>query len=220
HKEYNAEDFKIEVPAAVQPMQRFVTLQDSNKALTLFSYGLPEYELKLDDKRTLALTLLRCVGKLSGSDLITRPGGDAGWKNDTPGAQCTGTHTFRYAVLAHKPDEWEAVLETAEVFHTPRLTFTRKHSVKASVSAPFEIDNKAITLSALKKSEDGKHLVVRLYNPTALPIQCSLKMGKEIKEIFTARLDEMKGEKIPFSKGSILTMFLPFEVKTFLAIYR
>jgi alpha-mannosidase len=220
HKEYNAKDFKIEVPAAVQPMQRFVTIQNSSKALTLFSYGLPEYELKLDAQRTLALTLLRSVGKLSGSDLITRLGGDAGWKNDTPGAECIGSHTFRYAVFAHKPDDWETVLETAEAFHTPRLAFTRKHSVKASISTPFEIDNKTIALSALKKSEDGKSIVIRLYNPTTIPIECSLSAGKNMRALYESRLDETRGAKIPFSKGKASTMFLPFEVKTFIAEHR
>ena len=216
HKEYDPKDFKIEVPAAVQPMQRFVTIQDSNKALTLFSYGLPEYELKLNGRRTLALTLLRSVGKLSGSDLITRPGGDAGWKNETPDAQCIGTYTFRYAVLVHKPDAWETVLQTAEMFHTPRLAFTRKHAVKATNIIPIEFDNNAIVLSALKKSEDGKSLIIRLYNPIDAPVPCCLAIGKDIGALYESRLDETKGKKISFSKKRINISFLPFEVKTFI----
>ena len=84
-------------------MQRFVTVKDQEQAFTLLSYGLPEYELKLDGKGTLALTLLRCIGTLAADKLITRPGGKSGWHNDTPDAQCQGVHMFRYALFPQAP---------------------------------------------------------------------------------------------------------------------
>ena len=149
----------------VHPMQRFVTVRDDRKALTVFSYGCPEYELKLDAQRTLALTLLRCVGRLSGLDLSTCPGGDAGWKNETPGAQCPGEHVFRYAVLAHAPGAWDAVLRHGEEFHTARLAFARKHEAALPNAALFACDNPSIVLSALKAGEAGKGIVIRLYKP-------------------------------------------------------
>ena len=70
------------------------------------------------------MTLLRCVGLLAGEDLITRPGGKAGWHNETPDAQCRGTHTFRYAVLPLSRNAMDdrALLESElETFHVPSV---------------------------------------------------------------------------------------------------
>ncbi len=96
---YPVKQFTIEHPAAVAPMQRFVAAADGKRGLLVLTDGLPEYELRLDRPRSIAVTLLRCVGLLAGEDLITRPGGKAGWHNETPDAQCAGVHTFRYGLM-------------------------------------------------------------------------------------------------------------------------
>ncbi|MBI3005994.1 MAG: hypothetical protein HYY49_11365, partial [Ignavibacteriales bacterium] len=66
HQEYDNSRFPYELPAFVSPMQRFVTILDGQKGCTLITRGLPEYELSVREPGVLALTLLRCVGKLSG----------------------------------------------------------------------------------------------------------------------------------------------------------
>ena len=122
HREFDTAEFTIEHPAGVAPMQRFVAVRESGRACMLFSAGVPEYEFPCDGRGTLALTLLRCVGLLAGEDLITRPGGKAGWHNETPEAQCQGTHTFRYGFLSLSEDELDEgslVTGEAERFHLP-----------------------------------------------------------------------------------------------------
>ncbi|HYE57230.1 MAG TPA: glycoside hydrolase family 38 C-terminal domain-containing protein, partial [Rhodothermales bacterium] len=76
---YDPADFAIEVPAAVAPMQRFVTVEDAEAGATLIADGLPEYELVHDSAGRLCLTLLRCVGELARDGLMMRPGGRSGW---------------------------------------------------------------------------------------------------------------------------------------------
>ncbi|MGB2960191.1 MAG: glycoside hydrolase family 38 C-terminal domain-containing protein, partial [Bacteroidota bacterium] len=193
-RRYDTRKFKIEHPAAVAPMQRFVAVKDKRDALLLFSHGLPEYELSEDGKGTLALTLLRCVGLLAGGDLITRPGGRAGWYNETPDAQCQGTHTFRYALLpcsAAEFDDRSLVNEESERFHLPLLPIRRKNTEGIPETESFlEMTPASLTLSAVKESEEGKHLVVRFYNSGSEPIEGGVRFAFPIVRAWETRLDE------------------------------
>jgi mannosylglycerate hydrolase len=107
HKKYNWDDYPYEKPLNLEVLQRFVCVQDAEKGIAIFTKGIPEYELSLEKPGRLALTLLRGVGQLSESNLKTRPGGDAGWKNETPEAQCLGVHEFEYGILVYNSNDFE-----------------------------------------------------------------------------------------------------------------
>jgi mannosylglycerate hydrolase len=193
-RKYDVRSFTIEHPAQVAPMQRFVTVCGKDRSLTLFAYGIPEYELKLDGKGTLALTLLRCVGTLAGDDLITRPGGKAGWHNDTPDAQCQGIHTFRYALLPHGTDEpeWgEFVGRESEKFHLPMLALRRKNTAPLPLeSSLLALEGGPLVLSALKESEDGFGIIVRVYNPGPAAVEGVLRCARPVKKALLVNLNE------------------------------
>ena len=193
-RRYDLESFTIEHPAQVAPMQRFVTISGKDRSLTLLAYGLPEYELKLDGRGTLALTLLRCVGRLAGDDLITRPGGKAGWDNDTPDAQCQGIHSFRYALLPHGPDEpdWgEFVTRESERFHLPLMPLRRKNSAPLPLeSSLLALEGGPLVLSAVKESEDGTGIIVRVYNPGPAGVEGVLRCARPVKKALLVNLNE------------------------------
>jgi len=193
-KAYDLRRFTIEHPAAVAPMQRFVTVRRGRRGLTLFADGLPEYELLPDRRGTLALTLLRCVGLLAGEDLITRPGGKAGWHNETPEAQCPGRHSFRYAILPHTLSESRnssLLNEEAERFHLPLLPVRRKNPGMLNLEASFvSIRSRELAFSALKQSEDGTGTIVRVWNPGPSAVESSLRFSRPVKDAWLARLDE------------------------------
>lgn len=198
-RKYRLKEFTIEHPAAVAPMQRFVTVRNAKKGLALFSYGMPEYELKLDGRGTIALTLLRCVGLLAGDNLITRPGGKSGWHNETPDAQCPGVHTFRYAVLPHRPedaDSMELINEESERFHLPFVSIRRKDGAGLPMTGSFlSFEPRQLVLSAVKEAEDGEGTVVRVYNPTDQEISGVLRFAQAFREAWIAGLDEEKKER-------------------------
>ena len=204
-REFDPASFTIEVPARVAPMQRFVTVEGKSRALTLIAYGLPEYELKLDRRGTLALTLLRCVGLLAGDDLLSRPGGKAGWHNETPDAQCPGLHTFRYALFPHRPAEpdWgDAVTAQSEKFHLPMLPFRRKNlSPLPMESSLLGIEGGPLVLSALKEAEDGSGIVVRVYNPSPGPVGGVLRFTRRVKGARCCSLNEEPSLEIEIASG-------------------
>jgi mannosylglycerate hydrolase len=191
-KEYDVREFTIEHPAQVAPMQRFVQVRGQARSLTVLAYGLPEYELLVDGRGTLALTLLRCVGLLGGDDLITRPGGKAGWHNETPDAQCPGRHTFRYAILPGGPadgPDGELVTSESERFHLPLLPVRRKNEVAVSGSM-LSVSDPAVTLSAFKEAEDGRGVIVRLYTTGDAPARPVVTFGFPIAEAHEVKLNE------------------------------
>ncbi|MCX6132248.1 MAG: glycosyl hydrolase-related protein [Ignavibacteriales bacterium] len=220
HRLYDTTQFAIEHPAMVAPMQRFVTIRDAQKSFTLIVKGLPEYELKLDEPGVLALTLLRCVGKLSGRELITRPGGAAGWWNETPDAQCPGTHTFEYSVLpgtAGDVSDWSSILKEVELFTVPPLTVNRKNDQLVLEHSFVSITPDSLTLSALKTADEKRGIVLRVSNPVDRTVQGEIHLSLPVKEAFRAKMNEEITEAVPVSKGHRLHITVkPFEVVTLL----
>ena len=210
-KRFDLHKFRIEHPAQVAPMQRFVTVKDLRKALTILSYGMPEYELKLDGKGTIALTLLRCVGLLAGDDLITRPGGKAGWHNETPDAQCPGTHTFRYAVLPHSAKEYEKIVNReSERFHLPVLSMCRKNNAPPPpADSFFSLSPGQLVVSAIKEAEDGRGTIIRIYNPTRKEIEASMTFHRRIQGVSLVRLDETLIRRLDTAGGHSLNSKVP-----------
>jgi mannosylglycerate hydrolase len=107
-----------EPPSPTAHQRTFVDTSDGAVGLALFNVGLPEYEARHGESGTeIALTLLRCVGWLSRSDLTTRPG-PAGYDLPTPEAQCQGEYEFRYAVAPHA-GTWETIIHDAHAMNAP-----------------------------------------------------------------------------------------------------
>jgi mannosylglycerate hydrolase len=224
-KNYDLHRFTIEHPAPVAPMQRYVTIVRGKRGLTLFTDGLPEYELLPDGRGTLALTLLRCVGLLAAEDLITRPGGKAGWHNETPEAQCPGRHSFRYAVLPHTQEESRnspLLNEEAERFHVPLMPVRRKNPGPMELGGSFlSIPTRQLVFSALKQSEDGTAIIVRVWNAGPNAVESSIRFSRPVKDAWQARLDEqtvdrleMRGDyEVPLHVGphGIATMRIQFK---------
>jgi alpha-mannosidase len=72
---------------------------------------------------TILLTLLRCVGWLSRSDLATRRGG-AGPELETPDAQEIGTHRFEFAIATFRGSYLDTdLLQRVEAYTSPPRLF-------------------------------------------------------------------------------------------------
>ena len=218
-KEFDVREFTIEHPAKVAPMQRFVTVRDKTRALTVMSYGLPEYELKLDGKGTVALTLLRCVGLLAGENLLTRPGGKSGWHNETPDAQCPGKHTFRYALLphsAHDVDSFAVVNELSEYFQLPLLPVCRKNPAELPMQGSMvSVSSNQLVLSALKTAERGDGIIVRVYNPAGREAEGVIHFESNVRSAWNAKLNEAVNERLDVQGGHDIPVRLgPYGILT------
>ncbi|HEX2272839.1 MAG TPA: glycoside hydrolase family 38 C-terminal domain-containing protein, partial [Acidimicrobiales bacterium] len=144
------------------PSRRFV----SAGGLTVVHEGLLEYEV-VDEGRALALTLLRAVGLLSGTDLGTRPQ-PAGPPVPVEGAQMQGRRAFRYAVVLGEEDPWAAV---DDAFLPLEVATGSGHGTLPPSGSALTVEGGQV--SAVRRA--GRQLEVRVFNPT--PAEATVSLG-------------------------------------------
>jgi alpha-mannosidase len=168
----------METPVGTHPQKSFVDVSDGKRGLMVANRGLPEYEAlrEADGTTTVALTLLRCVGWLSRSDLSTRRG-PAGPSLETPDAQMPGTWRFDYSLIPHAGG-WETAFREAHAFARPlRAVRSDRGTGKLPPAGSLvEIEPEAFVLSSLKVAEDGDGVVVRVYNTSGAPLRGRLRL--------------------------------------------
>ena len=186
----------IEEPVNTFPQKRFVDASNGTIGLGVLNRGLPEYEIISDGsgQMAIAVTLLRCVEWLSRGDLSTRKG-DAGPQEFTPEAQCLGHHEFDYALVPHSGN-WEAeealVLREAQAFNTSvrALVNTQHEGQLPSRSTLIEVEPRELVVSAIKQSEAGDGVVVRVYNPLSHVVQATIRSEFACTNAFVTNLNE------------------------------
>jgi mannosylglycerate hydrolase len=200
HEKYDPNDFPIEVPPSCAPMHRFFVVKNDTAGLTIIAKGLPEYDLLLDKKGTVALTLLRSVGSISYGDLKTRRGGEAAWKNMTPGAQCIGEHTCEYAVYpldARDQTSWAGVLREVDDYLTPMKSVGRKNPGSIPMRRSWlKTDLAGCTLSTCKESEEGDGIILRWYNTGSAETECRIHPEFPVSAVRQVDLAERAVHKI------------------------
>jgi hypothetical protein len=130
--------------------------------LTVVHEGLLEYELLQDGDpagQALALTLLRCVGVLSGTDLAFRPL-PAGPPVGVRGAQMIGPQALRYAVALGSTDPYALA---DEAFLPLEVTTGSRAGTLAPTGSALTVSGAQV--SALRRVEGA--LELRVFNPTA-----------------------------------------------------
>jgi alpha-mannosidase len=115
----------------------------------------------------------------------------------TPEAQCPGHHEFDYALVPHTGD-WTAeealVLREAQAFNTPvttRAVVTEQHpGVLPARAALVAVEPRELVVSAVKRSNNGQGLVVRIYNPLDHEVEANISLGIAFKQAYMANLLE------------------------------
>ena len=198
------------------PQQGWVDVNDGKVGLTVINQGLPEYELYDDAQRTIALTLLRCVGRLSG-------GGDAPAAQKTPGAQCLGTYTFRYAMFPHAGSHDGAkVWRQAHSHNVPvRALQTTTHEGELPAQFGFvrvEPDN--LVVSAIKKAERTEAIILRFYNTTDEPVEGVVSFGNEVGAVNLVNLNEEFQRELASATNTVKIAVKPKQIVTLEVIER
>ncbi len=184
-----------------------VLVESSERGVALFHLGLPEYEARRGPRGVeLRLTLVRCVGKLSHSGLLTRPGG-AGPEYRTPGAQCRNSSIwFQYAFeLYDGASQREEVLSHGRGYalgsYANASILPRKPNLPASL---LRMEGKGVELSALKKAEDRDSVIVRFWNTSGKKTSARITPGFRALGAYLANLREQRGEAIPIGRRGIV----------------
>ena len=184
-----------EKPVGSAPHQGVVALEGEGLSVLLAARGLPEYEVMqgADGRSALALTLLRSTGWLSRSDIPDRPG-DAGPPLPTPEGQCHGTYGFEYALgLGAVP--WRELLPAARGFAVDLLAHAApcaEGALPASGSLA-AVGPAQMVLSAFKGAEDGRGVILRLYNDSEDAGTAQIALATAVGRATLTSLAELDG---------------------------
>lgn len=173
-----------EAPYSTHPMWYFMDVSDGEEGVALVNDGLTEYEVVDDAARTIAVTLIRAFGKT----VFARP---------TPDAQCPGPHRYRFALLPHR-GTWEdaGVFDAVYRMNYPQaaLQSAPTRGAEALRRGFLRLTAGDIAFSTVKQSEDGKRLVLRLWNPHERDETIVLESALPIRKASLLTLEE-KPEK-------------------------
>ncbi|MCX7020490.1 MAG: hypothetical protein NTY46_16170 [Candidatus Sumerlaeota bacterium] len=183
-----------EQPYPTHPMWNFVEVNDDHDGFAVINDGLTEYEVMDDDNRTIAITLMRCFGKFQ----YDRP---------TPGSQCLGIHTFRFALYPHsgKCEESRIFEETAKHITAPLALESAPTRGEYPVSRAYMTTTPGVLVfGGIKQGEDGKTLVLRLWNPRDNKQRVTLHTGFAIRRADQLTLEEKKKKRLSVDEtGSV-----------------
>lgn len=158
-------------PSRCDHMQMFAAAADADGGLGVANRGQYEYEV-LDERRTLAITLMRAVGELADWGVFP-----------TPGAQCLGRFEADLALI---PLENEAAVvegyRMAHVFQT-ELSATCIRSAEGELPAKkafMEWSGDGMICTCFKAAADGKGIVMRFFNAKTEPAVLSIRTERKV----------------------------------------
>lgn len=179
----------VETAYGMQPLRTFAAVTDSENGFAVMPKGLYEYEVFEDDETTMALSLIRsCRIKLAVSEEKVSEVPDEEM-------QCGGVNTFEYAFNFFEDNIYELPNTAAEYFTSaPCVVSGRGQGTLPHTYSMFELDNKNVHITAVKKSEDGNGTVIRMYNPTEA-LQ-NVTLNSECKKAELLKINEEFVEEI------------------------
>jgi len=200
------------------PHRTFTAVEGAEFSTAIASRGILEVEVRPErDGSTILLTLLRCVGWLSRSDLAMRRGG-AGPELETPGAQEPGEHRFEFAVATFRGSHLESgLLQRVEAYTSPPRVFSGWRADRDSSPAIVGCDNARIIFSTARPLRRTGSYKVRVYSASPSPETASFTFAAGGR----ARLVDLAGRAVKRaglkrSPGGAITLELrPFELVTF-----
>lgn len=127
--------------------------------------------------------------------------------------QDQGRHQFTYVLLPHKGDFVEGhVVESAHRLNNPLDVF--EGAAQTASSSFFTLDNSQVEVDAVKKSEDGRHLVVRFHDFAGARQKVALQPSFAYRA--WAESDLMERPVAEFTTEDIVMELHPYEIKTVL----
>jgi len=185
-------------------MHGMVALSDGRAGLAVLTEGLFEYEVFDDERRAIALSLVRSFPiKLQVSEEKKEVLPDTG-------VQCPGPQSFRYAILPFEGGVVEGgVLPAAQRFVNP----PRVIQVAAGPGqlprefSLLRVEGPGLVVTAVKRCENSDELLVRLFNSDTQTRTGRLTFGCRVGSVRTAELDEsVIGELAVGDNGVDLTL--------------
>ncbi len=186
-------------PDGIYYAQTFVDAQGSRGGLALFNQGMGGVQA---EGSLIRLILLRSIANYRGYY--------------SPKASEAGSHTFEYSLYAHTGDWRNGVVQQAHSFASPLMTFaTDAHPGALPSNHSFmSVEEGQFEVTALKRSEDGKSLILRGHETMGRKGRVTLALDHAPAQAWLADLRENPNQRVPVQSGKIQFECNPFEFVT------
>ncbi len=129
-----------------------------------------------------------------------------------------GEHRLRYGLFVHAGvSDLEQVHLTAERFNNP-VAVIGDTSVSGSAEAQSfsfaAIDNDCVTIETVKQAEDGKGLILRIFEHANRRVSTTVSFGPKIKSVSRVNLMEEGNEPVALEGNAVKLDLRPFEITT------
>lgn len=195
-------------PSNCQRMDGFVSYIDDTKGLALSGQGIYEYEvIRESAEKTIAITILKGIDQL----------GDWG-VFPTPDSQMIGKIDLDYIVypfdIKHKSLAYNDIL--AYYKGLPEFSQTPKNNIgKVNANTKlFDISNNNIILSAFKKSNTDKDLLLRVYSISETIENVEIEISPKFKKCMIVNLAQDFIKDLEIINNKVKVMFKPKEIIT------
>jgi len=189
-----------EKPMPTYPQRTFVDVSDGKRGIAVLNRGLPEYEIRNDKKRTIAITLLRGVQWITAPDLLTVRShkGDPFWQF-CPEGQCLGKYIFHYSLYPHLGDWKKGRVYQQAYQHNIgcRVIQIEKNRGKLPKHLSFIVTAPtSLIVTCLKKAEDSNSLILRVFNVLNKEAQAKIVFYRKVKRAYLVDFREEKIKKL------------------------
>jgi alpha-mannosidase len=187
------------------PMQSLAALYDEQRGLALFTRGLNAFEPVQEQKQvTLALTLLRAVGKL-----------DKHHKISSTHAQMPGDHLTEFILMPVQPErDLATLLRHSLSYRAPLYAAQYQEKPPKNTHSYLQLTSDKVVMTALKPPQQGKGLIVRLLNAGRVDTGISIKANDLLKSAARSNLAEVKQADLEITNHEINLSLEPHQIVT------
>jgi len=124
-----------------------------------------------------------------------------------------GRHQFRYALWPHAGDLRAAgVIPAARAFNVPLLL--QPTAAAAGERSFFSVNSPGVVIDTVKKAEDSRHIIVRLYEAHGARGRVRLTSELPVQQVTRCNFLEDTEAKLTWSKGGVTLAMQPFQIIT------
>ncbi len=126
-----------------------------------------------------------------------------------------GEHRFTYSLLPHAGVWVGETLAAAYALNDPLIAFQPEEHLPPADLPPLVVaDRPNVVIETIKQAEDGRGLIVRLYEAHRCRGAVTLHMGFDLTAAWRTNLLEEDVEPLPHDKRSLKLQLRPFEIVT------
>ena len=128
-----------------------------------------------------------------------------------------GKHSFTYSVVCGESDFEEIVLNEAESLNNPLEIFEEGEAkVSPDAYSLVSLNQPNVLISAVKMAENGKGVVVRIYEALGKRTEVDLTVGFDVRQAYLTDLQEKISKQIKVKERKATLQIKPYEIITLL----